>query len=99
VHDWPLTLPLAVLLIASGVLAVRVTRARVARDVLLALAAGLIASLLINDATGFMLGAGIACAWAIARFTPTGEPVRLLALARLRAGPEAAPAAAESPPS
>ena len=38
VHEWPLTLPLAVLMVASGVLAFRVTRAREARDLLLALA-------------------------------------------------------------
>ncbi len=99
VHDWPLTLPLAILLIASGVLAFWVTRARVARDLLLALAAGLIASLLVNDATGFMLAAGIACASAVARFTPTGAPLRLLVLSRVRAAPSAAPTATESPPS
>src|SRR5262249_44778653 len=45
VHDWPLTLPLTVLLVVSVVLAFRVTRARAARDLLLALATGLIASL------------------------------------------------------
>ncbi len=89
VHEWPLTLPLALLLIASGVLAFRVTRARAARDLLIALAAGLIASLLINDATGFMLTAGIACASAVARFTPTGARVRLPVLSRLRASPAA----------
>jgi hypothetical protein len=85
VHDWPLTLPLAVLLVVSGVLAFRVTRARASRDLLLALTAGLIASLVINDATGFMLAGGIACAAAVARFAPSGEPVRLPALSRLRA--------------
>jgi hypothetical protein len=85
VHDWPLTLPLALLLITSGVLAFRVTRARAARDLLLALAAGLIASLLVNDATGFMLTGGIACASAVARFTPTGARIRLPVPSRLRA--------------
>jgi hypothetical protein len=82
VHDWPLTLPLAVLLIASGVLAFRVTPTRVARDLLLALAAGVIASLIVNDATGFMLIGGIACASGIARFTPTGATVRMRMLSR-----------------
>ncbi|HEU5243488.1 MAG TPA: hypothetical protein VFU33_03730 [Gaiellaceae bacterium] len=77
VHEWPLTLPLAVLLVACGVLAFRVTRDRAAHDLLLALATGLIASLLVNDATGFMLAAGIACASAVARFAPSGAPVRL----------------------
>jgi hypothetical protein len=96
VHDWPLTLPLALLLIASGVLAFRVTRARAARDLLLALTAGLIASLLANDATGFMLAAGIGCTSAVARFTPTAAPVRWLELSRVRT---AARTAAESPPS
>jgi hypothetical protein len=94
VHDWPLTLPLAVLLVASGALAFRVTRARVSRDLLLALATGLIASLLINDATGFMLAGGIACASAVARFAPSGAPVRVPVLSRLRA----AHAATEPPP-
>jgi hypothetical protein len=94
-HDWPLTLPLVLLLIVSGVLAFRVTRARAARDLLLALAAGLIASLLVNDATGFMLAAGIGCASAAARFTPTGAPIRWLELSRVRT---ARRAAAESPP-
>ena len=83
VHEWPLTLPLAVLLIAGGVLAFRVTPAREARDLLLALATGVIASLLINDATGFMLAGGIACASAVARFAPSGAPVRVLVLSRL----------------
>jgi hypothetical protein len=54
-----------------------------------------IASLLVNDATGFMLVGGIACAAAVARFAPAGAPIRLPVLARLRA----APAATESPPS
>jgi hypothetical protein len=76
------------------VLAFRVTRARAGRDLLLALATGLIASLLINDATGFMLAGGIACASAVARFTPSGSPVRLPVLSRVRA----APAATEPPP-
>jgi hypothetical protein len=97
VHDWPLTLPLALLLIASGVLALRVTRARVARDLLLALAAGLIASLLVNDATGFMLAAGIGCASAAARFTPTGTPIRWLELSHARL-PRADEMPAESRP-
>lgn len=83
-HDWPLTLPLAILLVVGGVLALRATGARAARDLLLALAAGLTASLLVNDATGFMLAAGISCASAAARFTPTGTPVRWLELARIR---------------
>jgi hypothetical protein len=97
VQDWRLTLPLAILLITSGVLAFRVTRAQAARDLLLALAAGLIASLLINDATGFMLTAGIACTSAVARFTPTGARVRLQVLSRVRAAPSPAPVAAEPP--
>ena len=98
-HDWPLTLPLALLLIASGVLVFRVTRARAARDLLCALSAGLIASLLVNDATGFMLTAGIACASAAARFTPTGAPIRWLELSRTRILAHAERTAIESPPS
>ena len=97
-RDWPLTLPLAILLIGSGVLVFRTTRARVARDLFVALAAGLIASLLINDATGFMLVAGIACASAIARFTPTGARVRPWVLMRVRAAPSIARSAGESSP-
>jgi hypothetical protein len=91
VHDWPLTLPLAILLVASVALAFRVTRARAGRDLLLGLSTGLAASLLINDATGFMLTAGIACACAVARFTPTGAPLRLPVLSRLRAAPSSEP--------
>lgn len=83
-HDWPLTLPLALLLIVVGLLAFRVTRSRAARDLLLALATGLTASLLVNDATGFMLVAGIACASAVARFAPSDGSVWLPVLARLR---------------
>jgi hypothetical protein len=94
-HDWPLTLPLAILLVASGFFAFRVTRARAARDLLLALGAGLLASLLVNDATGFVLAGGIACAAAVARFAPAGARVRVPALARLRA----TSVATESPPS
>jgi hypothetical protein len=68
-----------------------VTPARAARDLLLALATGVIASLLINDATGFMLAGSIACASAVARFAPNGAPVRVPALSRLlRPGREAA---------
>jgi hypothetical protein len=90
VHEWPLTLPLAVLLLAGGVLAFRLTRARVARDILLALATGLIASLLVNDATGFILAGGIACVSAVAGFAPSGAPIRLPVLSRLlRPGIEA----------
>jgi hypothetical protein len=99
VQDWRLTLPLAILLIISGALTFRVTRARAARDLLLALSAGLIASLLINDATGFMLTAGIACNSAVARFTPTGARIRLRVLSRERAAPSAAPVLAEPPQS
>jgi hypothetical protein len=94
VHEWPLTFPLAVLLVACGVLAFRVTRTRAARDLLFALATGLLASLLINDATGFMLAGGIACASAVARFAPSGAPVRLPVLSRVRA----APVTTEQPP-
>ena len=97
VHDWPLTLPLALLLIASCVLAFRVTRARAARDLLVALTVGLVASLLINDATGFMLAAGIGCSSAVARFAPTGARIRLPVVARLRAATSAAPATTDSP--
>jgi hypothetical protein len=79
------------------VLALRVTRARAGRDVLYALAAGLLASLLINDATGFMLAAGIACACATARFTPTGVPVRWLQLSHARATFRSGRAPAASP--
>ena len=92
VHDWLLTLPLALLLVASCVLAFRVTRARAARDLLIALTVGLAASLLINDATGFMLAAGIGCSSAVARFTPTGARVRLPVVSRLRAVTGAVPA-------
>jgi hypothetical protein len=94
IHEWPLTLPLAVLLVVCGVFVFHVTRARAARDLLVALATGLIASLLINDATGFMLAGGIACAFAVARFVPSGAPVRVSVLSRLRA----APAASKPPP-
>jgi hypothetical protein len=90
VHDWPLTLPLTLLLVASCVLAFRVTRARAARDLLVALTVGLVASLLINDATGFMLAAGIGCSSAVARFTPTGARIRLPVVSRLRAATSAA---------
>ena len=98
-HDWPLTLPLALLLVVSGALAFRVTRARAGRDLLLALAAGLFASLIVNDATGFMLAAGIGCASAAARFTPTGAPIRWLDQSRSRILPRGARTAPESRPS
>jgi hypothetical protein len=94
-HDWPLTLPLAVILVVSGVFAVRSSRARVSRDILFALGAGLLASLLINDATGFMLAAGIGCTSAVTRFVPSGVPFRLRIPVLRRA--ETVPV--ESPPS
>ena len=97
VHDWPLTLPLALLLVASCVLAFRATRARAARDLLIALTVGLAASLLINDATGFMLAAGIGCSSAVARFAPTGGRMRLRVLSRVRAATSPAAAAIRSP--
>jgi hypothetical protein len=37
----------------------------------------------VNDATGFMLAAGIACACAVARFAPAGVALETVALARL----------------
>jgi hypothetical protein len=94
VHDWRLTLPLAVLLIVSTGLAFRITSVRAARDLVLALSVGLIASLLVNDATGFMLAAGIGCASAVAGFAPTGSPIRLTAFSRL----DSAPLSSEQPP-
>jgi hypothetical protein len=97
-HDWTLTLPLGLLLIASGVLAFRATRVQAGRDLLIALATGVVASLLVNDATGFMLAGGIACAFATARFVPTGAPVRVPVLSRVRAAPGPAPAVNEAPP-
>ncbi len=98
VHDWLLTLPLVLLLVASGVLAFRVTRVRASRDLLIALAVGMVASLLVNDATGFMLAGGIACSCAVARFVPTGDPVFAPLLSRVRATFGTAPAVNESPP-
>jgi hypothetical protein len=97
-HDWSLTLPLVSLLVAAGVFAFRFTRAQAGRDLLLALAAGLIASLLTNDATGFMLAAGIACASTVARFSPTGSRVRLPQLARAPATSGRPNTAADLPP-
>jgi hypothetical protein len=52
----------------------------------------------VNDATGFMLTAGIACAAAAARFTPTGAPIRWLELSRTRILPHAERTATESRP-
>jgi hypothetical protein len=98
VHDWPLILPLVLLLIGSGVLAFRVTRTRAARDLVVAMAVGLIASLLVNDATGFMLAAGIGCMSAAARFTPTGAPIRWPELSRSWILPRGARTDTESRP-
>jgi hypothetical protein len=95
-HDWPLTLPLAIVLVVSAVLAWRVTRERVGRDLFVALIAGLVSSLLINDATGFMLAAGIGCTSAVARFFPTGAPLRVPVPVFLR---RKTLAPSESPPS
>jgi hypothetical protein len=96
IHDWPLTLPLALVLVVSLVLAFRSSRVRASRELLVALVAGLVASLGINDATGFMLAAGIGCTWAVARFVPTGEPVRVWmrvpVFSSLRPAAETAPA-------
>ena len=100
IHDWPLTLPLALILVVGVGFAFRSTHSRGGRDVLLALVVGLGASLLINDATGFMLAAGIGCTSAVARFVPTGAPVRIRlrvpVLARLRPAVETAPADSQS---
>ena len=98
-HDWPLTLPLTIVLVVSTVLVFRVTRARAGRDLLVALVAGLVSSLLINDATGFMLAAGIGCTSAVARFFPTGEPFRVRIPVLRRAPLAAEVASSESPPS
>ncbi len=96
VAAWPMTLPLAAILVAAFVLALRASRARASRDLLVALAAGLVASLVVNDSTAYILGGGIAAVGALARFVPEVRPVRVPVLAPAPATVEAQPIAGEA---
>ncbi len=77
VHAWPLTLPLALAFLVALVLAFRASSRRVVRDVLVALAAGMVASLVVNDSTAYILAGGVACVGALARFNPEVRTVRV----------------------
>jgi hypothetical protein len=95
-HQWPMTLPLALCFLAALALALRSARRRVVRDVLLALVAAMVASLLVNDSTAYILAAGIAAVAMLSRFSPEVQPLRIPVLARARL--EAQPVPGETSP-
>jgi hypothetical protein len=81
---WALTVPLALCFIAGLVLAFRSTRRRVVHDVLVALAAGIAVSLLVNDSTAYILAGGIAAVGALVCFDPEVGTVRVPSFGRAR---------------
>ncbi|MBV8257551.1 MAG: hypothetical protein JO073_07000 [Actinobacteria bacterium] len=91
VHQWPLTLPLALAFLVSVALALRSANRRIVRDVLFALGAAMVASLVVNDSTAYILAGGVACVGALVRFQPEAGMVRVPLPALLRRQP--APAA------
>ncbi|HZT52968.1 MAG TPA: hypothetical protein VE995_01140, partial [Gaiellaceae bacterium] len=91
---WPLTLPLAVGFVLALGVAFRSTQRRVVRDVLVALAAGMFVSLLVNDSTAYILAGGIAAVGALVRFNPEVRTARVPSLARAQL--EAQPVAREA---
>src|SRR5581483_2367872 len=91
---WPLTLPLAVGFVLALGVAFRSTQRRVVRDVLVALAAGMFVSLLVNDSTAYILAGGIAAVGALVRFNPEVRAARVPSLARAQL--EAQPVAREA---
>ena len=75
VHDWTLVLPLAISFVVTLAIAIKVTRPRVGRDITLAVGVAVLVSLLVNDSAAYVLSGGVACAAAVARFTPTYQPL------------------------
>ena len=82
-HDWPLLLPLALWFAAALAFAIYRARHRATRDLVLALGLAIVTSLLVNDSAAYELVAGVAVIAALVRFTPSAEPFRVTALARL----------------
>ena len=96
-HAWTLVLPLAISFVVTLAIAIRVTRPRVGRDLVLALGIGVGVSLLVNDSAAYVLAGGVACAAALARFAPSYTPLLrpMLARASLTPQPVANEAASE----
>ena len=97
-HQWPLVVPLLCSLVAAFALAWRAAaRQPATRDLLLALAVGLVTSLLVNDSAAYELAAGLAVVGAFARFVPAPAPARARVLAPAKLEPERV--ASDPPPS
>jgi hypothetical protein len=76
-HEWPLLLPLALLLVSALVVGFRVSDDR-AREIVLAAGLALATSLLVNDSAVYEVTAGTAVVAALARFsTPVAPPLEL----------------------
>lgn len=88
IHAWTLVLPLAISFVVTLVIAIRVARPRVGRDVVFALGLAVGVSLLVNDSAAYVLAGGVACAAAVARFTPSYSPLLRPMLARAPLAPQ-----------
>jgi hypothetical protein len=95
-HEWPLVVPLAVVLVTLFGVAWRHARQRATQDLLLAFGIALATSLLVNDSAAYELAGGIAVVCAFARFAPAPAPARAPVLAP--ATLDAEPVPSESPP-
>jgi hypothetical protein len=80
--QWPLVLPLGICFVVALWLALRLTRQRVRRDLLLALGVAVGTSLLVNDSAAYVLAGGIAVVAAVARLVLVPGPVKVPAVAR-----------------
>jgi hypothetical protein len=75
-HNWPLTLPLALWFAAALAAALRISD-RSARTLVLAVGLAICTSLLVNDSAAYELAGGVAVLAALARFAPPAVPLKV----------------------
>ena len=68
--QWFLVVPLGIAFAVALVLALRGARQRLRRDLVLAVAVGVVTSLLVNDSAAYVLAGGVAVIASFARFAP-----------------------------
>lgn len=72
--QWFLVIPLGIAFAVALALALRGTRQRLRRDLVLAVAVGVVTSLLVNDSAAYVLAGGVAVIASFARFAPAYAP-------------------------
>jgi hypothetical protein len=75
-HNWPLTLPLALWFAVTLAAALRISE-RSARTLVLAVGLAICTSLLVNDSAAYELAGGVAVLAALARFVPPAVPLKV----------------------